>query len=67
MNILHITPHLGGGVGEVLISYLRFEKKNNHKILILDQTSKIKKNQLINSQIKFHSNMHTVKKKILAK
>lgn len=64
MNILHITPHLGGGVGEVLISYLRFEKKNNHKILILDQTSKIKKNQLINSQIKFESNMYIKKKKL---
>ena len=64
MNILHIAPHLGGGVGEVLISYLKFEKKNNHKILLLDQISKIKKMQLINSQIKFKSNMYIKKNKL---
>ena len=33
MKILHITPHLGGGVGSVLLRYL---KDNDHKISCLD-------------------------------
>lgn len=66
MNILHITPHIGGGVGEVLLDYLKFEKKNNHSVILLDQISREKKNQLINSQIKFDSNMYTKKKKIFS-
>jgi glycosyltransferase involved in cell wall biosynthesis len=39
LKILHITPHLGGGVGSVIREYLEFESKsskNVHKIASLD-------------------------------
>lgn len=38
-KILHITPHLGGGVGSVLLNYLNFEQKNKdvlHSVAMLD-------------------------------
>lgn len=38
-NILHITPHLGGGVGSVLLNYLTAEKDKsfyNHYVATLD-------------------------------
>lgn len=35
-NILHITPHLGGGVGTVLLNWLVFDKSNYHSIITLD-------------------------------
>lgn len=39
-NILHITPHLGGGIGKALSGILECERINNakfnHKILILE-------------------------------
>jgi glycosyltransferase involved in cell wall biosynthesis len=34
MNILHITPHLGGGVGSVLLNWLSAVK--NHSVVCLD-------------------------------
>ena len=34
MNILHVTPHLGGGVGSVLLNWLSAVK--NHSVLCLD-------------------------------
>jgi len=39
INILHITPHLGGGVGRVLLNYLSKVKDNNgytHDVICLD-------------------------------
>ncbi len=39
INILHITPHLGGGVGRVVLNYLLKAKENNgfsHSIICLD-------------------------------
>lgn len=38
-KILHISPHLGGGVGRVLTNYLKYTKKDEkseHKIYCLD-------------------------------
>ena len=37
--VLHITPHLGGGVGRVLLNYLEKVKENPdflHKVLSLE-------------------------------
>jgi L-malate glycosyltransferase len=37
--IVHVTPHLGGGVGKVLLNYLRSVKRNAsylHKVICLD-------------------------------
>jgi len=39
MNILHITPHLGGGVGTVVRSYLNHVLSvgaDDHRVLSLD-------------------------------
>ena len=35
-KILHITPHLGGGVGSVLLNWLVFDKSNIHSVATLD-------------------------------
>ena len=35
-QILHITPHLGGGVGSVVLNYVKNDDKFNHKIACLD-------------------------------
>lgn len=38
-NILHITPHLGGGVGRVILNYLEKAKENpafSHKVICLE-------------------------------
>ena len=39
IKILHITPHLGGGVGKVLLNYISEAKKNKRyhfKIALLE-------------------------------
>ena len=39
INIMHITPHLGGGVGTVLLDYLEYTQHNNnfnHSVYCLD-------------------------------
>ena len=36
VKILHITPHLGGGVGHVVLNWLQSDDKNNHIIATLD-------------------------------
>ncbi len=38
-RILHITPHLGGGVGQVLLNYLSFDKINCHSIATLEHAN----------------------------
>ena len=35
-NILHITPHLGGGIGTVLLNWLSYDKSNSHTVVTLD-------------------------------
>jgi|WetSurMetagenome_2_1015567.scaffolds.fasta_scaffold07069_4 L-malate glycosyltransferase len=43
INILHITPHLGGGVGTVVLNWLKKEKEVNkgiqHKIACLEENN----------------------------
>lgn len=61
-TILHITPHLGGGVGSVLLNYLIYEKgcKNySHSIATLDYANK--KSIKISQEVGFelYSDMHT--------
>lgn len=36
INILHITPHLGGGVGSVVLNYIKNDTNFNHKVVCLD-------------------------------
>ncbi|QHI71952.1 glycosyltransferase [Aminipila terrae] len=45
VNILHISAHMGGGVGKFLSQTTSYEKRNNsiytHKILLLEQPQKL--------------------------
>jgi glycosyltransferase involved in cell wall biosynthesis len=36
MNILHVTPHLGGGVGTVVLGWVKKDMANNHTISYLE-------------------------------
>jgi glycosyltransferase involved in cell wall biosynthesis len=36
MKILHITPHLGGGVGRVLLNWVKRDQECHHVIAVLD-------------------------------
>jgi glycosyltransferase involved in cell wall biosynthesis len=59
-NILHISPHLGGGVGRVLINYLTIanQKKDfTHSILCLDSINDTAKLSLEKNQIAYKENM----------
>jgi len=60
-NILHITPHLGGGVGTVLLNYLSFVKDNKntiHSVATLDYANEksIKRSQ--EAEFKLFPDMH---------
>lgn len=39
-KILHITPHLGGGVGKVLLNWISKDKRFSHRIICLDYANK---------------------------
>lgn len=58
MRILHITPHLGGGVGEVIKDFVLFDKKNHHIIFLLDKINYIKKKQFTQNKITFRHNIY---------
>ena len=38
MKILHITPHLGGGVGSTILGYISKNKTFEHEIMALGYT-----------------------------
>jgi len=70
-KILHITPHISGGVGSVLLSTLKFYKKNkffNHEIIafekLLDSEKVFFKGYL--KKILRTQNYEIIKKKICA-
>lgn len=56
-QILHITPHLGGGVGSVVLNYIKNDPYFEHKIICLDYANDnaIKTAQNINLEL--YSNM----------
>ncbi len=65
-KILHITPHLGGGVGKVLLNYISFvNKKNNqtHKITCLDYANDAAKELAIEKNILIIDNISILNKK----
>jgi glycosyltransferase involved in cell wall biosynthesis len=72
--ILHITPHVGGGLGSVLLSTLKSSIRNNsnfsHEFIITD--SKPLSYKAIKSFYKYRKNIHIkksdlfIKKKIIA-
>lgn len=55
-NILHLSPHLGGGVGRVLINYLVKTKNSEefeHKIVCLDTINQNAQDVLMSNNIVF--------------
>ena len=57
MDILHITPHLGTGVGTVTLQYLKNESlrgKHTHKIIALDSINNYAKQTLNEIRIPFN-------------
>ena len=60
INIMHITPHLGGGVGTVLLDYLEYIKNDNnfnHSVYCLDYANENAKNKSQNIGFKLEDNM----------
>ena len=57
IKILHITPHLGGGVGSVLLNWLQYEtlncKEKKHLIATLDFANEKAKDTVNNTQSAF--------------
>lgn len=58
MNILHITPHLGGGIGQVLLNYFVFDKKNNHTVVTLDYANEKALKMAGEAEFRIFSDMH---------
>lgn len=58
VNVLHITPHLGGGVGQVLLNYLAFDKLNNHTVATLDYANEKALKMAREADFKVFSNMY---------
>ncbi len=67
-QILHITPHLGGGVGHVILNYLLKAKNDEsfvHKIACLDYANKHGVYMARNLEILLLDNMSSKKRKLL--
>lgn len=60
-NILHITPHLGGGVGQVVLNWLCYDKSNTHSIITLDFANEKAKAVCKKEKIKLFSQIPTDK------
>lgn len=62
IKILHITPHLGGGVGSVLLNWLQYEtlncKEKKHLIATLDFANEKAKEICDNYNIELYEKMH---------
>lgn len=68
-NILHITSHLGGGVGRVVLNYLKKSidsPKYIHQIASLDYINEDAKKQLNNSNIKYKDKLSADYKSLLS-
>ena len=67
-QIIHISPHLGGGVGTVLLNYLSKSKNNkkyNHSMYCLDTINTKAKNILLHNKIHFDESMYNKHSKLL--
>lgn len=67
-KILHITPHLGGGVGSVLTKYLKYAKNNKnykHTLFSLEDINTSSKKVLMDNNIPYKENLSAKYKKIL--
>jgi L-malate glycosyltransferase len=53
MKILHITPHMGGGVGTVIMDWMDNVNPSDHRILCLDSMNDKAFQRLTNLKVKF--------------
>lgn len=58
-KVLRITPHLGGGVGTVIMNYLLSDTSNDWTIATLDYANEKAVKWAEQTGIKLYSNMHT--------
>ncbi len=54
-KILHITPHLGGGIGTVLLNWVQYDEKNQHTIITLDFVNEYAKTVCAQGDIELHA------------
>lgn len=62
IKVLHITPHLGGGVGRVVLNYLIKEQQNNlffHEVFCLDYANDNAISIAKEYNIKLYDNLNT--------
>ena len=67
-KILHITPHLGGGVGTVLLNYLSKTKNNTsflHRVVCLDYANESAIQEARNLSISLLDKMSEKKQELL--
>lgn len=57
-NVLHILPHLGGGVGSVLLHLLAHDDFNNNTVACWDTANTRTIESLNNAGIPWHAEMH---------
>ena len=68
LKIIHITPHLGGGVGRVLLNYFTYKSKGNnykHSVACLDYANENAKKICKENSISLNHNMHKNKDELL--
>ncbi len=61
IKVLHITPHLGGGVGTVLLNWLTFDKVYSHSVITLDFANDHAKHVCDEKNIALYSQVKTEK------
>lgn len=66
-SILHLTPHLGGGVGAVTLNYIENDLHFEHKIICLDYANDYAKELCARLSIELEDNMHLNEADILQK
>lgn len=58
MNILHITPHMGGGVGAVMRNWISNDHYNTHEIACLDYANEKSRKWALRYQVVLKDYMH---------
>lgn len=58
MNILHITPHMGGGVGAVMRNWISNDYSNTHDIACLDYANEKSKRWALQYKIILRDNLY---------
>lgn len=63
-KILHITPHLGGGVGKAISTLILNDKVNLHKVVCLEEPKSKKFYNLIKKKVSITKNAQLIKKEL---